>query len=638
MQSLDSPAMERANCVTIRFTPPKGTQRSQRPHEPAVDTKFDPSLLPAMAPPKRKCHPVPNFQRFDLEGTSNRKVISDREMKKRWASFHGDMRAMSGSWWQRVLGRALGEDTWRYRTARLFGRPLLRALRSLRGVPQKAEPVRVSNVVANEADVVFPANFKPKFAQRYVDDASSVPRVDDVAVVVLNESTSGSAGIIDTLNHTLEVTPSAWLLLIDASCSASERIKAVTVLLNQASDQDDVVFADERGPHEFAPIFKSPVVGPHTLLSYNVVGRPALLRVATLRRIGGFATDAGWAFEHDVYLRLSEANAVFRHVTFLLGAGRPPVGFDDEHINEDTRRVVEAALKRRGLSGRVESGPLTGVVRWILDPPSPQPSVDIVIPTRDRIDLVRQCIDAIEQKTTYRNYDIIILDNDSVQPETLEFFATTRYRVIPCPGPFNYAKIVNRGVAQATADFVVTLNNDTILVTPDWLERMVSLASLPDVGFVGACLLDQDGQREHESIVIAPYPQHLRTDSNYPHTDQFTVAVRDVAAVTGAVQMVRREFWDHLGGMDEQLKVTMNDVDICLRSQLEDRHVIYDPDIQLYHHVSSSRGDLDPLEDRNRFIRRWDIFGSFRDPYFPEALLLLGEKIYYLPKSNTSSM
>ena len=580
---------------------------------------------------------MPNFQRFDLEGTSNRKVISDREMKKRWASFHGDMRAMSGSWWQRVLGRALGEGTWRYKTARLFGRPLLRALRSVRGVPQKAEPVRVSNAVADGAAVVFPSNFKPKFAQRYVDDASSVPRVEDVAVVVINESASSAAAIIDTLNQTVAVTPSTWLLLIDASCSASERIKTVTALLNQAGD-DDVVYADERGPHEFAPIFKSPVVGPHTLLSYNVVGRPALLRVATLRRIGGFATDAGWAFEHDLYLRLSEAGAAFRHVTLLLSTGRPPEGFDAEHINDDTLRVVEAALQRRGLSGRVETGPLNGVVRWILDPPDPQPSVDIVIPTRDRIDLVRQCIEAIEQKTTYRNYDIIILDNDSVQPETLEFFATTRYRVIACPGPFNYAKIVNRGVAHATADFVVTLNNDTILVTPDWLERMVSLASLPDVGFVGACLLDQDGQREHESIVIAPYPQHLRTDSNYPHTDQFTVSVRDVAAVTGAVQMVRREFWNYLGGMDEQLKVTMNDVDICLRSQIEDRYVIYDPDIQLYHHVSSSRGDLDPLEDRNRFIRRWDIFGSFRDPYFPEALLLLGEKIYYLPKSNTSSM
>jgi GT2 family glycosyltransferase len=178
----------------------------------------------------------------------------------------------------------------------------------------------------------------------------------------------------------------------------------------------------------------------------------------------------------------------------------------------------------------------------------------------------------------------------------------------------------------------MTLNNDTVLVTPDWLEIMVGLASLPDVSIVGACLLDQDGRREHESIVIAPYPQHLRTDSNYPHVDEFSAATRDVAAVTGAIQMVRRELWESLGGMDEQLKVTMNDVDICLRSQDDGRHVVYTPDVQLYHHVSSSRGDLDPLDDRNRFIRRWDIFGTFQDPYFPESLLLLGETMYYRHK------
>ncbi|MGB7104907.1 MAG: glycosyltransferase family 2 protein, partial [Acidimicrobiales bacterium] len=224
---------------------------------------------------------------------------------------------------------------------------------------------------------------------------------------------------------------------------------------------------------------------------------------------------------------------------------------------------------------------------------------------------------------------IIILDNDSIEEEALSYFNETKYAVVPCPGPFNYAKIVNRGVNHSSADYVVTLNNDTVVVTPDWLEQMVALASLDDVGVVGGCLLDPDGRREHESIVISPYPQHLRTDSNYPHVDYFSLATRDVAAVTGAVQMVERKFWQHLGGMDEELEVVMNDVDLCLRSQMEGRYVVYTPTVKLFHHVGSSRGDLDPLDDRNRFIRRWDIFGTFRDPYFPESLLLLGEKMYF---------
>jgi GT2 family glycosyltransferase len=110
------------------------------------------------------------------------------------------------------------------------------------------------------------------------------------------------------------------------------------------------------------------------------------------------------------------------------------------------------------------------------------------------------------------------------------------------------------------------------------------------------------------------------------------MSTRDVAAVTGAVQMARREFWNSLGGMDERLAVTMNDIDLCLRAQSDTCYVLYTPDVQLIHHVSSSRGSLDPLEDRNRFIRRWDIFGSFKDPFFPEALLLLGETMFYLPR------
>jgi GT2 family glycosyltransferase len=94
--------------------------------------------------------------------------------------------------------------------------------------------------------------------------------------------------------------------------------------------------------------------------------------------------------------------------------------------------------------------------------------------------------------------------------------------------------------------------------------------------------------------------------------------------------MVNREFWQSLGGMDEQLKVVMNDVDICLRAQMADQYVVYTPNVKLFHHVGSSRGELDPLDDRNRFIRRWDIFGTFRDPFFPESLIMLGEKMYFI--------
>ncbi len=563
------------------------------------------------------------IRQYDVDGTAP--TITDAELRRRWAQFHGNIQMVSGNRLRRTIGRMLGEDTFRYRFARFIGRPLLKLVRAVRGT-KKLEPISKIEIDAPE-EVYFPINYRPHLLDR-PDRSIEAMRSNDVTVVRVDDSTSPES-VISALNDAVATATTTWLLIADVADAPGDATLAYEVLLTHARTADDVVFADEYGPTPHAPTLKSPAVGPHTLLSYNLVGRPALLRLDTIRRVGGFSREAGWAYEHDLYLRLSESDAIFHHVPILLLGGRRPSAFRRDHVDHDTIGVVQSALTRRGWSGTVEPGAFPGLVNWRLDVPSPPPSIDIIIPTRDRLDLVRQCVDAINEKSTYPNFDIIILDNDSVDPETLEYFANSPYRVVPCPGPFNYAHIVNRGVAQSTADFVVTLNNDTIVVTPDWLERLVALASLPDVGFVGACLLDQDGRREHESIVISPYPQHLRTDSNYWHADSFVNATRDVAAVTGAVQMVEREWWNALGGMDEQLKVVMNDVDICLRSHVRGRYVVYTPDVQLYHHVGSSRGTLDPLDDRNRFIRRWDIFGTFTDPYFPESLLLLGETMYY---------
>ena len=552
-------------------------------------------------------------------------------MKMRWAEFHHSIRIRtSRTRWTlpQILGRMLGINTRRYAVARFFGRPLLRMVRVLRGQNPNVAPRAPAPVVPVVTNF-FPLNYRPVDLAPVKDPTQLEHIFNSVEMVATDEMGESPLTLLATLNEILATTTARWLFLYDIGTTKEESVKVVSALLQHALDIHDVIFADEEGPRSGFPILKSPAVGPHTLLSYNLVGRPTLVRVTALRSVGGFSLEGGWAFEHDAYLRLSEAGAQFHHVPLVVATGRPTIAFDPAHVDTDSCRVVQAALDRRGWSGTVTTGSLPGLVRWHLDAPAVLPSIDIIIPTRDRLDLVLRCIESIENQTTYANYDLIILDNDSKEPDTLAYFASTKYRVVPCPGPFNYAHIVNRGVRHSTADFIVTLNNDTILITPDWLERMVALASLPDVGIVGGCLIDQDGRFEHESIVISPYPQHLRSDSNYPHQDHFVFSTRDVAAVTGAVQMVKRDFWNALGGMDEELKVVMNDVDICLRSQLEGRYVVYTPDVKLYHHVSSSRGTLDPLEDRNLFIRRWDIFGSFQDPYFPQSILLLGEQVFF---------
>ena len=176
---------------------------------------------------------------------------------------------------------------------------------------------------------------------------------------------------------------------------------------------------------------------------------------------------------------------------------------------------------------------------------------------------------------------------------------------------------------------MLTLNNDTIVRTPDWLEQMVGVAALDDVSIVGVTLLDQHDVHEHDAIVIAPYPQHLRRGINYLVDDESVLARRDVSAVTGAVQLISRTRYLELAGMDEKLTVVMNDVDLCLRSQANGQYVVMLPDVVVSHFAGSTRGRLDPLSDRNYFVRRWDVFGTLVDPFFPETLRLFGHTMQY---------
>jgi O-antigen biosynthesis protein len=537
-------------------------------------------------------------QRFDQPGLP---TISEKEADRRWARFVAESRGVNQNYFVRA-GLALVSHS----------RPLERLAKSLARSPE--QPSRPP---------VPPSTFPENYVAPLFEAPDATPA--DVLTVVLPNDTSPER-IVRGLNDTLSQTSAAWLFLADPAHGPRDRDIALAHLRQAAHNNSDVVYADESGPLPQQPIYKTPSVGPHSLLSYNTVGRPALLRIEALRSVGGFSEKVGRCFEHDLYLRLLENGCRFQHVARVLPAGRTSEDFSAQ-ISHDTLTVVKNALDRRG-GGSAQLGALPGLVYWRPEMKA-SPSVDIIIPTRDRLELLAPCIESIESITSYPNYRIIILDNDSVERSTLDYFASSKHRVIASPGPFNYAKIMNQGVSESSADFIVTLNNDTVVLTPDWLEQLIELASMPDVGIVGARLLDQYERIEHEGFAIAPYPQHLKSDSNYLARDCFINSIRDISAVTGAAQAVSRDFWNELGGMDETLRVTMNDVDLCLRAQAAGRYVVYTPYVELIHQASSSRGSLDPVDDRRRFIQRWDIFGSFKDPHFPESLELLGQTILY---------
>ncbi len=462
------------------------------------------------------------------------------------------------------------------------------------------------------------------FHQNSLDPTTSKSLVGSIDEVEIIDSSLPLAEI----NARIMSGTLTWVFLSPDSSAPAAATMAYWLSGHEGAD---VIFADSKDPTTGLISLRPPQVGPHTLLSYNVVGECCLLRREALRARGLFDEAAGVAYLHDFFLRVSESRGIFRHIPVIVEGETPLTGIDAAILTNDTIAVVRKAFARRGLRATVASGPLAGTTNWLPELPLAHPRVDIVIPTRDRRDLLERCIASIRQQSTYDNYRIIILDNDSKDPATLEYFASTEHEVVPCPGAFNYAAIMNRGVSHSSADFVVTLNNDTTIETADWLERLVALASLEDVGVVGVQLREANGKSEHEGIVMVPYPQHLRSDGNYPRRDEYIQSLRDVIAVTGACQIIARSWWQELGGMDEEMRVVMNDIDLCLRSLERGRFVLYDPRVVVTHAVGSSRGSLDPLADRSRFIARWDVFGSFVDPFFPSSLRLLGETFFHRP-------
>lgn len=404
-------------------------------------------------------------------------------------------------------------------------------------------------------------------------------------------------------NARLRDSDAPWVMFAGVQDADEDVLRLAAALGRGAPAHTEVViFAGEGG--EGTPLG----VGPHTLCSYNAVGRGALFPRDVLVRHGGLeaCTDP----EHDLVLRLCERGVGFVGVPLQHSLERSPLP-DPE--------TVQQAFRRRGITVRAHSE--GDVVRWIVPG---TPTVDIVIPTRDRLDLLRPCIDSIEQRCGNFAVNITIVDNDSREPDALEYLAHSPHRVVRHPGPFNYAQIVNHGVSAGDHEVVVVLNNDTV-VSDGWLEALVPLATLPDVGVVGATLIGPDGSVLHAGMAAVPYPRELphgvvldlHTNAVLQLSTAQTAAIRNVVAVTGACHVIERSKWERVGGMDESLAVVANDVDLCLRLSALGYYTVLQPHAIITHVGKASRGRDEPMNDHVRFLARWPFLTELRDPCVP---------------------
>ncbi|MBV8642855.1 MAG: glycosyltransferase [Candidatus Eremiobacteraeota bacterium] len=402
-------------------------------------------------------------------------------------------------------------------------------------------------------------------------------------------------------------------------------------------DDADVVYSDEdrideRGvPGE--PWFK-PDWSPETLLTRDYAGRLCVMRRALLEEVGGVRDVFETARWYEALLRVTERTGEVVHVAQVLC---------HRHVRNVVERAdlalaVEVALQRRGEAAHVRSADAGADVRF--DVPGNE-RVCVVIPTRDRVDLLGPCIASVFERTAYRDFEVLVVDNGSREGTTLELLAhwerrePDRFRVVRDPAPFNYSRLNNEAARATEAAFLLLLNNDTEVIAPDWMEAMLAQARRPSVGAVGALLLYGDGTVQHGGVVLgilglaghahrylpgntAGYHGALELDTNY-------------LAVTGACLMVEKRKYFEVGGLDETLAVSYNDVDLCLKLRRAGYRNVFVPRAKLYHYESKSRGGDDTpakvaraMEEVGQIRRRWPAWAA-RDPYYNPNLTVDAE-------------
>jgi GT2 family glycosyltransferase len=258
--------------------------------------------------------------------------------------------------------------------------------------------------------------------------------------------------------------------------------------------------------------------------------------------------------------------------------------------------------------------------------------VSVIIPTRDRADLLAQCIEGVLHRTDYRNLELLIVDNRSIEPATLTLFdrlvrEESGVRILRHPGQFNYSALNNAAAREATGEVLLLLNNDINVIESGWLREMVSQALRPDIGIVGAKLLYANEQVQHGGIVLGPGGAvahvHRLAERNDPGYFGQLALSRTLSAVTGACAAIRRAVFFEVGGLDEvNLPVTFNDIDLCLRVGDYAYRVVWTPFAELYHTECASRGfDQANPAKRARFLREWEhmrkTWGSLLDSADP---------------------
>ncbi len=474
-------------------------------------------------------------------------------------------------------------------------------------------------------------------------------------------------GISGNTNEAIKMATGDFIALLDhddllAEYALYEVVYAINKFPNSEflySDEDKIDENDNRYDAYFKPDF-----APDTLRCQNYICHFSIFKKELMQKLDGFKEDYDGAQDYDIFLRMSEITKpknIF-HIPKILYHWRvhsESTAKLNSHAKnyafEAGKKVIEDHLKRIGLEGTVSSGCIEGIYR-IDYKVQGEPKVSIVIPNKDGKDILKVCIDSILKKSTYKNYEIVVVENNSENEEIFEYYKellkienikianyntgklieneeecsleySKKNERKDLKHEFNYSAIINFGVKNSAGEYTVQLNNDTELITPNWLELMLGFCQREDVGAVGVKLYFPDETIQHAGIIVGIGGIAGNRFKSIPKSGHGYFAkesmIENLSAVTAACIMTPRKIYDEVGFMDEKLAVAFNDVDFCLKIREKGYLVVYNPFVEFWHYESKSRGQENtPAKIKRfqgeicRFEQRWPEILDSGDPYY----------------------
>ena len=451
-------------------------------------------------------------------------------------------------------------------------------------------------------------------------------------------------GISGNSNACFELATGDYIGLFDHDdilhpCALYEYMK---VICDKGADYiycDETTFKGDSIDNMITLHFK-PDFAIDNLRANNYICHFSVFDAKLLEETGLFRPEFDGSQDHDLILRLTAAAKNIVHVPMILYYWRSHAGSVAADINAKTYAIdaakgaVAAHLKAYGFHDfKIESSRAFETIFRIRYHIEDKPLISILIPNKDHVSDLRRCIDSITTRSSYENYEIIVIENNSSESETFEYYKTLEkhpaIKVISYKGEFNYSRINNFGEKEAMGEYLILLNNDTEVISRNWIEELLMYAQRADVGAVGCMLYYDDYTIQHAGIVIglgahrtAGHTHYRMNKENLGYMGRLCYA-QDVSAVTGACLMVKKRLYDEIGGLDEGFAVSLNDVDFCLRLLEKGLWNVFTPFAELFHYESASRGLDDKGEkaerynwESARFREKWKTFLEKGDPFY----------------------